>query len=74
METKEKLIKAIVEALDHLPEKYLRKVHDIIHNFRTEISPEENDLDRGEKIDEIHKVQEQIDQIRPDKFGGYDIT
>lgn len=77
MESRAKLIKAIIEELNYIPEKHLTTVYKMIHNFRADISSNEYNLEKSEeneRIDEIKKVQEQSEQIRPDKFGSHDIT
>lgn len=77
MQSKAKLIQAIMEELAHIPEEYLPTVHKMIHKFRAEVSPEKIHSEKDKEYewtDEIKKVQEQHEQIRQDKFGNQSIT
>lgn len=72
IQSKENLIKAIIEELDSIPEKYLPDVYEVLCNFRIRVAsgnvtpekPNEN-----KPIDEIKKVEEQRDQLWQDKSG-----
>lgn len=73
MQSREELVKAIIGELNHLPEKDLTTVYEMIQNFRADILSEKIHTEKDEEnewIDEIKRVQEQNEHLRQDKSGN----